>query len=380
MIKNRENIYEEQIFSSTTDIPVEEELEDSGIVMDKPFNPKDIDIKTKTMSMYNIIQRLREDEIDLAPDFQRNKNLWNAATQSRLIESLLIKFPLPAFYFDGSNDDKWLVVDGLQRLSAIKNFTVTGELALCGLEFLTSLENKHFNELPRTYQRQIEEAEIMTYIINPGTPEDVKFNIFKRINTGGLVLTPQEIRHALNQGVPANFVAELAQNKYFIQATGKIDSRRMLDREFVTRFLAFYIHPPTEYRPDLDTFMNASMKQLNELSHQERDLILYNFSEAMKLSKNVFGKWAFRKVYDKSQKRFPINKALFEVWSVIFAKLSDEERKKVLKNKTTLFSSFINLINNDPIFANSITSSTGDKTRVNYRFSQIEQLVKKVYD
>ena len=99
---------------------VEEETnEDEKILMEDPFNPQDIDIKTKTMSLDNIIKRLREGEIDMAPDFQRQGNLWPTEKQSQLIESILIKLPLPAFYFDGSDDNKWLVVDGLQRLSAI---------------------------------------------------------------------------------------------------------------------------------------------------------------------------------------------------------------------------------------------------------------------
>lgn len=357
---------------------VENDTDDDKIVMDNPFNPRDIDIKTKTMSMDNIIKRLKENEIDLAPDFQRNMNLWDDEKQSRLIESLLIKFPLPAFYFDGSDDNKWLVVDGLQRLSAIKNFVVDQTLRLTGLEFLEKLNGHTFAELPRTFQRQIEEAEIISYVINPGTPEDVKFNIFKRINTGGLVLEPQEIRHALNQGIPARFVAELAQLEEFKRATGYvISSKRMLDREFVTRFISFYINDPNGYKPDLDTFMTKSMGQIKHLSEKERDEIKSNFSEAMKCVMAIFGKWAFRKVYDITEKRRPINKALFEVWSVMLARLNDSQRHAIINNKELVFERFIILMNMDNFFVSSITSSTGDKSRIKYRFSEIENLLKE---
>lgn len=360
---------------------VEEEtnVEDKKILMEDPFNPQDIDIKTKTMSLDNIIKRLREGEINMAPDFQRQRNLWSTEKQSLLIESILIKLPLPAFYFDGSDDNKWLVVDGLQRLGAIKNFVVDKTMALSGLEFLKKLEGFKFDDLPRAYQRQIEEAEIMAYIINPGTPEDVKFNIFKRINTGGLVLTAQEIRHALNQGIPADFVAKLAKDvPEFKQATGGvIATDRMLDREFVTRFIAFYINSPADYKPDLDTFMSKSMGQLKYKTEEELASIEANFTEAMKLASAIFSRWAFRKVYDKKARRKPINKALFEVWSVELAKLSNEERALALSRRREIFDSFVNLMNQDESFCSAITSSTGDKNRIKYRFSKIEELLKQ---
>ena len=284
--------------------------DDVDTPIEKPFNPKEINIKSKTMSLDNIIKRIRESEIDMAPDFQRKGDLWTPDKQSRLIESMLIKLPLPAFYFDGTEDEKWLVVDGLQRLSAIKNFVVDQSLRLQGLEFLEAVNGKTFSELPRNYRRMIEETEIVAYIINPGTPTDVKFNIFKRINTGGLVLEPQEIRHALNQGVPSKFVAQLAQLESFKDATQNVISPdRMLDREFVTRFLAFYLNGPQGYRPDLDTFMTTSMGLLKTKTNEELNVIMKAFDNAMKLSKIIFDKWAFRKVYSTNERRKPINKS-----------------------------------------------------------------------
>ncbi len=351
---------------------------DSDAPIEKPFNPREINIKSKTMSLDNIIKRIRESEIDMAPDFQRKGDLWTPDKQSRLIESMLIKLPLPAFYFDGTEDEKWLVVDGLQRLSAIKNFVVDESLRLQGLEFLENISGKTFSELPRNYRRMIEETEIVAYIINPGTPADVKFNIFKRINTGGLVLEPQEIRHALNQGIPSKFVAKLARLDSFKEATQNvIATDRMLDREFVTRFLAFYLNGPKGYKPDLDTFMTSSMGQLNNKTNYQLDNIMAAFDKAMKLSKTIFGKWAFRKVYSTEERRKPINKALFEVWSVELANLTMEERERAVFHKKDIFKEFVKLMNNDATFVAAITSATGDKGRVNYRYNKIHEILYK---
>lgn len=360
------------------DPEIEDEDVDTGVLMERPFNPSQIDISTKNPTIDLLVKRLKADppEIDLYPDFQRKDDLWDAGKQSRLIESLLIKFPLPAFYFDGTDNNKWLVVDGLQRLSAIRNFMINKSLKLTSLEFLKKLEGHSFDDLPRNLQRQIEETQLTAYIINPGTPEEVKFNIFRRVNTGGLIMAPQEIRHAMNQGIPAKFVQELSSLREFQEVTGKINPERMLDREFITRFLAFRIKPVSEYKPDLDTYMNIKMGELKTLTETEREEIKQSFISSMNFVKKVFGEWAFRKVFDLSERRRPINKALFEVWSSELSRLTENERANLATKGKILFNNFIELMNTDPVFVASITSATGDKTRVSYRYSKIEGIIK----
>jgi len=372
--KNQEN----QIVSEPQ---VEYEDVSTGVIMEKPFNPNKIDITTKPLTIDLLIKRLKANpaEIDLEPAFQRKKDLWDTQKQSQLIESLLIKFPLPAFYFDGTDNNRWLVVDGLQRLCSLSNFMVKKSLQLKGLEFLNKLEGKGFDELPRNMQRQIEEAQITAYIINPGTPDEVKFNIFKRINTAGLWLNTQEIRHALNQGIPASFVAELADTKEFKEATSyAIRTERMVDREFVTRFLSFYLNHYLSYIPDLDTFMNKTMNELKKTTSEAREKIKSDFISVMLLSKNLFGEWAFRKADKYPDKKKRINKALFEVWSVVLAKLTDSEKNNLVLKKEILFEKFVSLMKNDSVFYESITTATGNRANVAVRFSKIEILIKEV--
>lgn len=357
---------------------VEEEVfyADASSEITRPFDPKKIDIQTKQMILEAIFRRLRNKEIDMDTGFQRRSDLWDITKQSRLVESILIRFPLPAFYFDGTDDSKWLVVDGLQRLSTFQNFIVQKTLRLQNLEYLTQFNGKAFDELPRDLQRRIEEHEITVYIINPGTPDEVKYNIFRRINTGGLVLEPPEIRHALNQGAPAEFVKRLADSKEFKEATThSIKTERMLDRDFVTRFLAFYLHQPSEYRGNLEEFLNTVMRELYNAEQATLDKTELDFRAAMLTARKIFGIQAFRKLYIKGDKRKPINKALFEVWSAALAKLSEPERAALMGHKDQVVKSFMNELNTDPDFEKAISTGTGEKRNVAYRFQKVGAII-----
>ncbi|HRK28696.1 MAG TPA: DUF262 domain-containing protein [Chitinophagales bacterium] len=342
-----------------------------------PFNPKAIDITPKQLTLDNIIKRIKFEEINFSAEFQRHADLWDEEKQSRLIESILLRLPLPSFYFDATEDDKWQVVDGLQRLSAIRNFVVKQSLKLNGLEYLQNLNGLLFNELPRQYQRRIEETNISVYIINPSTPIEVKFNLFKRINTGGLVLKPQEIRYALNQGTPAEFLSELADLDIFKLATqNRISPKRMEDRDFVNRFLAFYLTDYSSYQPDLDSFLTKSLQQLNKLNRNELQQIKQSFIQALELSNFIFAETAFRKIDKSTDRKLPINKALFEVWTVLFAKITMYDMAVLKKNKDALFAQFAQLFNNE-YFVKSISQATGDVASVRTRFSTVQTLLQE---
>ena len=248
------------------------------------------------------------------------------------------------------------------------------------MEFLTHLNGKCWNNLSGDLQRSIEETQVVLHKIMPGTPTDVKFNIFKRINTG----EAQEIRHALFQGKPSDFITELAKSEEFVAATEhKINPRRMLDRDFANRFLAFYLlgvenYGKKEYGQDLDTFMSKAMAVIYDKSDEELEQIKTQFKKAMTLSKSIFGKEAFRKVYLDDKRIPPINKALFDALSTQFALLSDNEME-ILKLKEKEIKKLLksNLAEDENLFT-SITSGTGDRRRVQYRHNCIKKLIQDV--
>ena len=179
----------------------------------------------------------------------------------------------------------------------------------------------------------------------------------------------------MNQGIPAQFVAELAKLDSFIEATcDTIEKERMSDRDFTTRFLSFYLQDYKNYTPDLDEFMNRGMRKVKDISERERDIIKENFNKAMKLAYSIFEKDAFRKRLNKNDIRKPINKALFEVLSVLFAKMTDSERS-ALSDKAELFKSKFIELNNDKSFFNSISSGTGQKESVQRRFTEMSRII-----
>lgn len=364
------------LFTVISENDIENENDVDNVLIDNPFDPNQVDIRTRTMSLDLILKRLKSDAINMNTSFQRKSNLWNSTKQSRLIESILVKFPLPAFYFDGSNDNNWLVVDGLQRLSSLDNYVNKESFPLQNLEFLNQFNGCKFSELPGYLQRRIEEFEITAYVIAAGTPKVLKFNVFKRINTGGLTLTSQEIRNALYQGRATEFVKRLSELRSFkIATTYTIIEDRLLDQEFINRFLAFYLFDLTIYNSDLDGFLNKTLDEINKDLSLDLDFIETAFDEGMKTAVKIFANDAFRKRFHKKDKRKPINKALFEVWSVLLSKLNTNEISILNNRSKSLKEKFIHLLNSDEDFNKAITSGTGDKSRVRKRFSEINKII-----
>ncbi len=345
-------------------------------------------VETKTIDA--IVARLRNGEVDLFTPFQRKNNLWKDEVKSRLIESMLLRFPLPDFYFDTSNDNKWLVVDGLQRLSTIKSF-VLDKMHLKGLEILTNTDTekgevfigKTFDDLSRPMQRRILETQITCHLILEGTPQEVKYNLFKRINTGGLLLNPMEIRHALNQkgnalnclkaitGEMENFeddrLLPTVFNKYI-----KIKNERMEGREMALRYIAFSLTPYKDYQPPFSAFLDRAMEKLDGMGNW--DFLLKNLENSLELADFLFENHIFSRSIAGNTLSSALNSALFEVWTVLLSKLSATEQGMIRKNKDAIIQDYKRLLSSND-FAKSVGSATADKKSVITRFSLIATLV-----
>lgn len=342
--------------------------------INEPFDPTKIKITSKQPTVYLILERIKRDEIDLQPDFQRAGNIWPPVTQSRLIESLLLRIPLPVFYMAADEDDKWQVVDGLQRLSALKNFVLDKNLQLRGLEYLSQYEERSYDDLPRPMQRRIDETQLSCHVIEPGTPPEVMFNVFKRINTEGKPLVKQEIRHALNPGPARELLRKLASSDEFLSATDRtVNPKRMADRECVLRFLAFWSMDTGSYGGKLDDFLMSAMRSLND-DPSNHPALSTDFRRAMSLSSHIFGREAFRKPSLPGYPRSPVNKALFESVAVALAAFP-EDRTELLRNRREYLVDGLKALMDDVEFYESISVGTQATRKVNLRFGRMRRLV-----
>ena len=353
----------------------------SGAIITKPFSPSDIVIANPPMNLGDLIDMIEYGWIDFEADYQREDNLWSAGKQSRLIESALLGLRLPAFYFEEVTKKKWKIIDGLQRCSAIRNFCVDKTLKLSELEFL-KFDGWTFDRFDFELRRDLRRLPITVNILQPGVPDDVKYILFKRLNTGGVELTAQEIRNSMFQGPAIELVKKLASDENFLAATRhKIPTRRKQDQDFVSRFMAFYLIGYENYSPDIESFINSSMKMVNEenVSAAQIDTMCQAFSEAMHLAASVFGNDAFRKI--SNGKRGPINRALFEVIAVTFAKLSRYDRLKLESaSSVQLKKELTDELVNDAAFSYALSTTTGRPDNVKTRFQTFEKIVKKILE
>ncbi|MEU6396183.1 DUF262 domain-containing protein [Streptomyces cinnamoneus] len=371
------------------ELPADEEDEGYGQYRDAdgisaPFRPESISIRTETTTVDLLLSRLREGMLDLAPDFQRRSGIWSDRAQSRLIESLLLRIPISNFHMAQGDEDKWAVVDGVQRLTAIARFmepklTDLPPLALRGMDYLWQLDGNTYQDLSGRLKIRLRETQLTVHIMQQGTPEKVKYNVFSRINTGGVPLSPQELRHALVSGPVRTFLADLAEDQDFGEATRRsVSNERMADREMVLRFLAFRLtNPAAHTEKDFDKFLIDAMYRINTLTEERREQLAREFRVAMKCARDLFGEHAFRKWRGGKRSSTVINKALFETISVNLALLDDHERNSLVASRARVHDRFFDLMD-DWDFDRSISVGTGGPARVRTRFQEVARLFRGV--
>lgn len=363
--------------------PTDEELE-SGLEdeeqedITEPFDPEQIKIRTVPVLVDQVVTRIGYQEINLSPDFQRRDDIWDIKAKSRLIESLLLRIPIPAFYVSSDRKGDWEVVDGVQRMTAINQYS-NNEFALSRLQYLTHLNDLKHSDLPRAFQRRIGETQLIVNVIEHATPEEVMFNVFIRINTGGKHLSAQEIRHALHPGQVRDYLKKLAESEEFKRATDRsVNTKRMADRELVLRFLAFHTYHWENYDArGFDSYLGKIMKDLNKMDQDLLDDYEKEFKNAMNAAFEIFGKEAFRTPHGANTRRRSINRALFEAWSVELAGRSSEDIAVLVRQSRNIQSRFKRLMRQDNEFERAVSYSTASRERVKKRFSAIHELVEE---
>ena len=358
---------------------VELEVEDSSPPEElEPWDPEKIRIHTRHYSLHQVVEMIADRDIDLAPDFQR-QSVWKSWQRWGLIESLLLGIPLPSFYFNEDSTGRLQVVDGVQRLTTIFRYVTDQTFKLGKVTYLHELEGQGFGDLATLFRRRLNSAQFVAHVIDPQTPYRVKFDIFRRINTGGSPLSAQEIRHCMSKTRSREFLKKLVSEQSFVTATGGAlqNHPRMADREVALRFVAFRLFTSDEYAQhgSFDEFLGFVTERLDDPASQSLDQLRTDFVRGMTNCYSVFGEYAFRKWPLDAIRKSPINRALFESWGTV---LADHDETAVRSVAADLVNGAREMMTNDFEFIRSISSSTGDVRNVRTRLGKVRAAAAEV--
>jgi len=356
-----------------------------------PYNPDTIRVETKNFSLRQIFDMIETNDIDLTPDYQRNF-VWDSYRKSRLIESILLRIPLPVFYFSQDEDGRINVVDGLQRLTTIVDF-MRNKLRLRKLEYLRNCEGKFYKKdsptddnpvIDSKYFRWFNMTQITVNIIDPQSPSEVKYDIFRRINTGGKPLNGQEIRNCIASPALRSLLRQMSKLPSFTSATlGSVKDTRMEAQELALRFIAFHKlfskdAKLSHYSGNMDSTLNQLVDELSRLKDVEIEKYIPLYDTALRNASHLFGEYAFRKtlinhVHPGAYRQL-INKALFVSWTVLLSDFPTEIANQRLPFQSLARPLATEITNNPELFS-MLTYSTNAKANLVYAFEVADRLI-----
>ncbi len=331
----------------------------------------DIMVRSETRTVAEVVKRINRERFIMDPDFQRDF-VWDPKKQSKLIESCVMRIPLPVLYVAQGTDGRIVVVDGLQRLTTFARF-LNDKLSLTDLGDNHPLKGKKFSQLPIALQERVEETQLILYILDKSAPQRAQLDIFERVN-GGVTLSRQQMRNAIFNGPGTRWLRKMSKSKSFLSATGRsLNTKIMRDREAINRFSGFRVLGWKSYeRGDIDDFLARTIEKLNNFEEGRLTTLENEFLASMEQNYQLFGRHSFRKSLisaDVWERRSVINIALFDVLSWAFSKMP---RDAVESDADEIAGRIRSLVLNGK-FEHAITYSTNSTVQVRTRFRMVEK-------
>jgi len=362
------NTDREQEPNNNTPDPEEPEGLDQEALDFGAFPIDSLMIRTETRSVFEVCRRIDSDQYIMDPDFQR-QFVWGVDRQSKLIESALLRIPLPVFYLAETPEGKVVVVDGLQRLTTFHRY-LKGQFGLRDLAFAKNLNGSKFKELDPALKNRLEDTPLTLYLIDSKVPDEAKYEIFERVN-GGVPLTRQQMRNCLYVGDATRWLGKMTDHNDFLEATARsLNWKTMRDRECINRFAGFYLRGIQKYSGDMEDFLNLTLKGMNVSCDFEK--LTTEFLKSMRINHAIFGKHAFRKSTNDGSMRSVINVALFDVFSTEFTAWPEDMAKakadKIRQQTREMLS--------NETFLDAISQSTNSTKNVRTRFEFVSNYIR----
>lgn len=362
------------------EIQTTEEIEGLGDPVSDVDEPvyflNDIMVRSETRTVGEVVMRIKQGRYVMDPDFQRDF-VWTPKKQSKLIESCIMRIPLPVLYVAEGMDGRIVVVDGLQRLRTFARF-LGNKLVLTDLGDDHPLTGLRFSQLPIGIQERVLDTQLTLYILDKGAPQRAHLDIFERVNSGA-TLSRQQMRTAIFNGPGTHWLYEMSKSKHFLKATGRsLNAKIMRDQEAINRFAGFHILGWKSYKKgDIDEFLARTLDRLNRSDGQYFTTMAIAFFKSMQLNYRIFGHHSFRKslVEPKGNKSL-INIALFDVLSWSFARLQGRLDDPHLRE---VEASVVGLVRNEE-FHDAITRGTNNTRQVQTRFKMAEAQLSKWFE
>ena len=338
---------------------------------------KNIRYQPSNPTIQTLFENYKDGDLILSPDFQR-RYVWNKLKASSLIESIILNIPLPLI-FTAEVDDGEEVVDGQQRLTLIfsyidgrfpdgEPFKLSRNLKILRKE----IGGKPFRDLGKGFQKKIKKCALPIITISRDSQEDIKFEMFERLNTNITTLTPQELRNCLYRGPYNDFLKRMAEYPDFQYIINRpMFQKRMKDVELVLMFCAFHNKTPDHYNTNIPQMLNIDMRDNRNLLPEKIQEIEKQFKKSVKLVKHIFGGKAFNIFsIDDATKKGSYSKSLnYGLYQIIMYWFVPYTENQVIPCADLIREELLNLQIHSPEFISTLTGAgTNSLTKLRMKF------------